>query len=72
MLDFHHNAEEFHMFPELENQKIPELTAVAAKLRAEHEVVHELIERLSKAAEVLGQDASDSNFDHCAAVFEKL
>ena len=50
MLQFHHNAEEFHMFPELEGQKIDGLTAVVKKLREEHEVVHELIERLHTAA----------------------
>lgn len=72
MLEFHHNAEEFHMFPELEGQKIPELTAVVAKLRAEHKVVHELLERLSAAAGRLVNHPSEANFDLCADIFEKL
>ncbi|MEO0344342.1 MAG: hemerythrin domain-containing protein [Pseudomonadota bacterium] len=72
MLGFHHNAEELHLFPELEGQKIEGLTAVVAKLRAEHKIVHELLERLTKAAANLVSDPSEIHFDNCSEVFQKL
>ena len=72
MLQFHHNAEEHHMFPELEAQKIDGLTAVVRKLREEHEVVHELLDRLHKAALDLINTPEEPQFKQAAQVFDKL
>lgn len=72
MLGFHHNAEEHHMFPDLEGKQIDGLSAVVAKLRLEHLVVHELLDRLGKAAAKLVENPSDANMKTCAEVFEKL
>ena len=72
MLDFHHNAEEFHLFPELEGKKIAGLSAVVAKLRAEHKIVHELLRRLTLAADKLAADATPDNLESCALIFDKL
>lgn len=72
VLTFHHDAEENGLFPELEGKGTDGLRAVIAKLRAEHEVVHELLERLSSAAQAIIDDPSDANFTLASAVFEKL
>ena len=72
MLQFHHNAEEHHMFPELEAQKIDGLSAVVAKLREEHEVVHELLDRLQQAAADLVNAPKEPQFKQAALVFDRL
>ena len=41
-------------------------------MKAEHEVVHELIIRLSHAARTLAEDPSDANLAQAAAIFRKL
>ncbi|MEO1911552.1 MAG: hypothetical protein ABGX10_14140, partial [Paracoccus sp. (in: a-proteobacteria)] len=40
--------------------------------KAEHEVVHELIIRLDRAADALSEDPSDENFVQAAMIFRKL
>ena len=60
------------MFPTLEGQGNPVLGAVVARLRAEHEVVHELIERLYRAAVDLVERPSEDTFAAAAEVFDKL
>ena len=45
---------------------------MVAKLRAEHEVVHELLMRLEAAATALVEEPSEARFAEAAAVFRKL
>ncbi|MEM6609579.1 MAG: hemerythrin domain-containing protein [Pseudomonadota bacterium] len=72
VLTFHHDAEEHHLFPELEAKAPVGIQAVIAKLRAEHKVVHAYLERLTEAAATLIKTPSDANFDATSAVFEEL
>ena len=72
MLSFHHDAEEHHMFPELEAVGNAALSKVVARLRVEHEVVHELLTRLERAAMTLMYEATDENFAGAEATFERL
>lgn len=72
VLTFHHDAEEHGMFPALEASGMPQLQAVVARLRAEHEVVHELLERLQRAAMTLMFEPGETEFQAAADIFEKL
>jgi len=72
VLNFHHDAEEQMIFPELERQNIAALSRVVERLRQEHFVVHELLRRLDVAADKLLQDTSTGNFDEITQVFEQL
>lgn len=71
-LNFHHNAEEYGMFPKLESVGHEALGKLVAKLRSEHEVIHELIRRLERAAMTLMFDPSDAAFQEAALVFRHL
>lgn len=72
VLKFHHDIESADMFPRIEASGGGMFRAVVAKLRAEHEVVHELIIRLSRAADALAQDPSEENFVQAGNTFRKL
>lgn len=72
VLTMHHDIEQHHMFPTLENSEVPGIVAVVARLRQEHEVVHELIKRLDQAADDLMQTGAEPEFAAAGAVFEKL
>jgi hemerythrin superfamily protein len=72
VLQFHHDAEEHHMFPELEAKGTDEIRCVIAKLREEHVVVHELLERLQKAALALISAPTEPLFTKTAEIFDKL
>ena len=72
VLNFHHNAEETAIFPQLEQQQIASLSRVVARLRQEHFVVHELIERLEQASYQLVSEQCPANFDETQAVFNQL
>ncbi len=72
VLNFHHNAEETSIFPQLEQQQIDSLSQVVARLREEHLVVHELLERLEHASHQLVIEQSPANFDLAEAVFNQL
>ena len=72
VLKFHHDIEGADMFPRIEAAGGGMFRAVVAKLKAEHEVVHELIIRLGAAAEELAEDPSEANFAHAAKTFRKL
>ncbi len=63
---------ECDMFPRIEAAGKGKFREVVAKLKAEHAVVHELILRLDRAADVLTEDPSDANFLHAATAFRKL
>ena len=72
VLNFHHDAEEQMIFPELERQNIDALSKIVERLRQEHLVVHELLKRLEEAADKLIKDTSTSNFDEITEIFEQL
>lgn len=72
MLQFHHDAEEAHMFPALEATAPEPIRRIVAKLRAEHEVVHELLDRLSEAAETLALTPSEAAFTEAHRLFDKF
>lgn len=72
VLKMHHDIESHDMFPRVEAAGGGLFRAVVAKLRAEHEVVHELLVRLDRAADDLIADPSEENFAQAGAVFRKL
>lgn len=72
VLSFHHDAEEHGIFPQLEAQGLAELTAVVARLRAEHEIVHELLIRLESAALALIREPGPESFAETRAIFDRL
>lgn len=72
VLKMHHDIESHDMFPRIEAAGGGLFRAVVAKLRAEHEVVHELLVRLDRAADDLIADPSEENFAQAGAVFRKL
>lgn len=72
MLKMHHDIESAEMFPRIEAAGGGKFMAIVAKLKAEHEVVHELIVRLGKAGEDLAADPSEAHFEVAAATFRKL
>ena len=72
ILKFHHDIESSDMFPRIEAAGGGRFRQIVAKLKAEHEVVHELIVRLDHAADALATDSSETNFATAAATFRKL
>ncbi|WP_375589561.1 hemerythrin domain-containing protein [Hoeflea alexandrii] len=72
VLKFHHDIESADMFPRIEAAGGGRFREVVAKLKAEHEVVHELIIRLSRAADALAEDPSEVNFAQAGNTFRKL
>ena len=72
VLTFHHDAEEQSMFPQIEAAGMAELTAVVARLREEHLVVHELLERLKASAAKLANSGDPVAFAESKATFEQL
>lgn len=72
VLTFHHNAEEGHMFPELEDKATDAIRAVVARLREEHKVVHELLTRLAAAATAMGYEPTDARFAEVRAIYQRL
>ncbi|MGK7651481.1 hemerythrin domain-containing protein [Roseovarius sp. B08] len=72
VLKFHHDIESADMFPRIEAAGGGMFRQVVAKLMSEHEVVHELIVRLGRAAEALAEDPVEANFVQAAATFRKL
>jgi len=72
VLDAHHNIEEQHMFPSLEATGIAGVQTVVAKLRAEHKIVHRLIELLYDAAVNLVRTPNEAHFNAARALFDQL
>ena len=72
MLNFHHDAEEHHVFPQLESKGPDALRKVVAKLRAEHLVVHELLTRLQSAADSLIDAPTEDNFVETSAILTRM
>ncbi len=72
ILKFHHDIEGADMFPRIQSAGGGMFREVVAKLLSEHEVVHELIIRLGRAADTLAEDPRDANFVQAATIFRKL
>ena len=72
ILSGHHNIEEHDTFVRLEAGGNDAITAVVAKLRTEHEVVHALLEHLYGAAVELVQSPGRETFRTAKQVFEQL
>ncbi|KUP93378.1 hemerythrin domain-containing protein [Tritonibacter horizontis] len=72
VLKLHHDIESSDMFPRVEAAGGGKFRDIVAKLKAEHEVVHELIIRLNRAADALIDDPSEANFTQAATTFRKL
>lgn len=72
VLMMHHDIEQAHMFPGLEAAQNDGIRAVVARLREEHEVVHELLNRLAKAARALEAETTDARFEELRAVYARL
>lgn len=72
VLKFHHDIESADMFPRIEAAGGGRFRDVVAKLKAEHAVVHELIIRLSRAADALAEVPSEANFIQAGNTFRKL
>ncbi len=72
VLKFHHDIEGADMFPRIQAAGGGMFKKIVAKLLSEHEVVHELIVRLDRAADALIEDPSDANFAQAAATYRKL
>ncbi|WP_132858277.1 hemerythrin domain-containing protein [Shimia isoporae] len=72
ILKMHHDIESMQMFPRIAAAGGGKFMDVVAKLKAEHEVVHELIIRLGDAADALQADPVEANFAKAAATYRKL
>lgn len=72
VLKFHHDIEGSDMFPRIEAAAGGIFREVVDKLLSEHEVVHELIIRLSRAADALMIDPIEANFVHAATTYRRL
>ena len=72
VLKFHHDIEGSDMFPRIEAAGGGMFREVVAKLLSEHEVVHELIIRLGRAADALMEDPCEANFVTAATTYRKL
>jgi hypothetical protein len=72
VLNMHHNIEEQDMFPRLERGGNAGISAVVAKLREEHRVVHALIERLYEAAVTLVEGPTPDAYTEARSVFAQL
>ena len=72
VLMMHHNIEEGHMFPGIHGPAGEGIRAVVDRLREEHKVIHELLDRLAVSAKALAAEASDKRFDEVRAVYTRL
>lgn len=72
VLNFHHDAEEYSLFPALADKGNDALRAVVARLMEEHKVVHELLFRLERAAMALMFEVDAEKFNEARAVFRQL
>ena len=67
----HHSIEDYAVFPALARQGAA-FKAVADRLRAEHVVVHELLERLIDVLNALASDPSEARFQDAKTVYQAL
>lgn len=72
VLKMHHDIEETSMFPGLLAPDNAALGTVVARLREEHEVIHELLARLARAADALAAQPHDAAFRTACEIFAVL
>ncbi|MBD3665994.1 hemerythrin domain-containing protein [Sulfitobacter aestuariivivens] len=72
VLTMHHNIEEQSIFPQLHARGSDAMRAVVDRLRAEHKVVHELLERLAAVSHTLTATPDAATFGEATAIFEQL
>jgi len=71
IVNTHHTIEDQHLFPALAMQG-PGFKAIADRLTAEHVVVHELLERLVAALNILTSEPSPARFEETKLVYHAL
>ena len=71
IVNTHHSIEDYAIFPVLAEQG-PAFKAIADRLRAEHVVVHELLERLVDALNALAADPNPERFEDTKTVYHAL
>jgi hypothetical protein len=71
IVNTHHSIEDYAIFPALAEQG-PGFKAIADRLRAEHVVVHELLERLVDALNALAADPAPTRFLETKTVYHAL
>lgn len=67
----HHSIEDAHLFPALAQQSAG-FKLIADRLRAEHVVVHELLEHLVDALNALAAEPTPERFEDTKAVYHAL
>jgi hypothetical protein len=72
VLTMHHDIEEQAIFPQLHASGSEVIRAIVERLRAEHLVVHEVLERLAAVADDLAATPDAAHFAKAGAVFDKL
>jgi len=71
IVNTHHSIEDYALFPAIAAQG-EAFRKVAERLQAEHVVVHELLERLIEALNLLAGAPTRENFDAALVVYEAL
>lgn len=72
LLTFHHLAEDQAVFPVLDRQGSEGLRKVVERLRAEHEVIHALLDELQVAARAAVERADAQSFAILKEIFARL
>ncbi|AUH34093.1 hemerythrin domain-containing protein [Paracoccus tegillarcae] len=72
VLQGHHDIEEYSLFPALQRAASPALAAVIDRLIAEHELIHQQIQDLAEAAEMLAREPGPSSFAAVEAAYAPL
>jgi hemerythrin-like domain-containing protein len=70
-VEMHHSIEDYAVFPQLAKHG-EAYRKIAERLKAEHVVVHTLLERLMDALVVLSETPSSDNFANAREVYEAL
>ena len=71
IVNTHHSIEDYAVFPALAEQG-PAFKAIADRLRAEHVVVHDLLERLVEALNALASEPTPARFEDARTVYHAL
>lgn len=72
VLTMHHDIEEQSIFPQMHARGSDAVRAIVERLRAEHLVVHEVLERLAAVADDLSRSPDAESFAQAGAIFDKL
>ena len=72
LLTFHHMAEDQAVFPVLDSKGSDGLRKVVERLRAEHDVIHALLEELQIAARAAVERADAQSFAILKEIFDRL